>query len=255
MSNLAPLPTPEKGSKKKKNVVNIAFAAPKNVEEQYNFFFANDCEVNPKFEYENPALAQAYVNNFQPHEELLELSKHIMELTLRDYGSETNYNEHNGGRMLDIEESRERFEAYLDELDLKEYISLVFKEHACSSTAVAYEKNGKAKLIIRVPVEYRDKGIISTLHHEIGTHYLRKLNERQQAWFLKKKKYDLKNCIITEEGFATTNMFFNSAIDRRSKPYLFRSAMIYYSAYQASRMSFVELYNDLKKYVDRPLRR
>lgn len=50
-------------------------------------------------------------------------------------------------------------------------------------------------------------------------------------------------------------MFFNSAIDRRSKPYLFRSAMIYYSAYQASRMSFVELYNDLKKYVDRPLRR
>lgn len=80
--------------------------------------------------------------------------------------------------MLDNEESKERFEQYLDALDLRDYISLVFKEHACSSTAVAYEKNGKAKIIIRDPVEYRDRGIIATLHHEIGTHYLRKINER-----------------------------------------------------------------------------
>ncbi len=63
LGNLAP----EKCGKKAKKVVNIGFAAPKNVEEQYGMFFTEDCSINPKFEYENPAAAQAYVSNFQVH--------------------------------------------------------------------------------------------------------------------------------------------------------------------------------------------
>ena len=64
----------------------------------------------------------------------------------------------------------------------------------------------------------------------------------------------MKSSIITEEGFATSNMYINAALEKR-RPYLFRIALLYYSAYQASRMSFVELYDHLKKYLDRPLRR
>jgi hypothetical protein len=37
--------------------------------------------------------------------------------------------------------------------------------------------------------------------------------------------------------------------------YLFKSALNYYTAFKASTMSFVELFNDLDKYVDDPNRR
>jgi len=36
---------------------------------------------------------------------------------------------------------------------------------------------------------------------------------------------------------------------------LFKAALNYYSAYMASKMSFVDLFNDLEKYIDNPRRR
>jgi hypothetical protein len=38
-------------------------------------------------------------------------------------------------------------------------------------------------------------------------------------------------------------------------PYLFKPALNYYACYKASEMSFVELFNDLAKYVDNPKKR
>ena len=34
---------------------------PKNVEEQQELFFANECKINPQFEYENYALTQKFM--------------------------------------------------------------------------------------------------------------------------------------------------------------------------------------------------
>jgi hypothetical protein len=39
------------------------------------------------------------------------------------------------------------------------------------------------------------------------------------------------------------------------KPFFYKGALNYYSAYMASKMSFVELFNDLEKYIDNPRRR
>jgi hypothetical protein len=36
---------------------------------------------------------------------------------------------------------------------------------------------------------------------------------------------------------------------------LYKAALNYYSAYMASKMSFVDLFNDLEKYIDNPRRR
>ena len=36
---------------------------------------------------------------------------------------------------------------------------------------------------------------------------------------------------------------------------MFKAALNYYSAYMASKMSFVDLFNDLEKYIDNPRRR
>lgn len=38
-------------------------------------------------------------------------------------------------------------------------------------------------------------------------------------------------------------------------PFLYKSALNYYSAYMASKLSFVELFQDLEKYLDNPRRR
>ena len=36
---------------------------------------------------------------------------------------------------------------------------------------------------------------------------------------------------------------------------MFRNAVNYYGAYQASKMSFVEIFKDLEKYIDDPIAR
>ena len=43
--------------------------------------------------------------------------------------------------------------------------------------------------------------------------------------------------------------------ERGKIPFLYKAALNYYSAYMASKLSFVELFNDLEKYVDNPKRR
>jgi len=75
-----------------------------------------------------------------------------------------------------------------------------------AATSVTHDpKTGKSKLNIRLPIEYRQGRILGVLDHEIGTHYLRKHNERNQIWSKKREKYEIKPCIKTEEGFACTN--------------------------------------------------
>ena len=65
----------------------------------------------------------------------------------------------------------------------------------------------------------------------------------------------MKNCIVTEEGLAWINALYNTALEKKFKPFLYKYALYYYSSYLASKMSFVELYNALEKYVDNPKRR
>jgi len=64
----------------------------------------------------------------------------------------------------------------------------------------------------------------------------------------------MKTCIMTEEGFACTNQMVRTALEGKA-PYLYRSALNYYAALQASKMSFVELFDDIAKYIDDKMRR
>lgn len=50
--------SPAKKKKLKENVKTLKNVNPKNIVEAKEMFFANDCKVNPIFEYENPQLAQ-----------------------------------------------------------------------------------------------------------------------------------------------------------------------------------------------------
>jgi len=56
-----------------------------------------------------------------------------------------------------------------------------------------------------LPIDYSESRIWGVMHHEIGTHYLRKLNERDQVWYKKRAEYEMTPFLETEEGFACIN--------------------------------------------------
>lgn len=95
---------------------------------------------------------------------------------------------------------------YLEKMDIVDRIEINFTQKMVAATSVTHDpKTGKSKLNVRQPVEYREGRILGVLDHEIGTHFLRKHNERNQIWNKKRDKFEIKPCIKTEEGFACTN--------------------------------------------------
>jgi hypothetical protein len=134
-------------------------------------------------------------------------------------------------------------------MDVKNLISYRFTHKTISPTTIVHKSKGKSEIVVGLPLKYRKKTIICLLNHEVGTHFLRKYNDRKQIWYEKRKKYKLKNFMITEEGLAGINMLYEQAISAPFKPFLFQSALNYVTSFYASYMSFVELYNTLKKYI------
>jgi hypothetical protein len=54
-----------------------------------------------------------------------------------------------------------------------------FQEDQIAPTSVVHDpKTGLCKLNVKIPCEYHADGMIGVLDHEIGTHFLRKHNEK-----------------------------------------------------------------------------
>lgn len=83
----------------------------------------------------------------------------------------------------------------------------------------------------------------------IGTHYFRGINNLQQPWnsWTGRKKHELKPNNPTEEGLASIH-----SVLFRKDPFLWRAALLYYTVYRASQMSFCELFRDIGKFVKDP---
>ena len=127
----------------------------------------------------------------------------------KKYGCENSYQK-TLGEKLDQEETETFIKDYLKELDMEDQVTINFNPNLLVNTSMGYDtRTGKSKINVKIPVEYYRKAIVPLLHHEIGTHFLRKFNDKQQKWF-KKDKYDIKPCIVTEEGFAVVNQLMFS---------------------------------------------
>lgn len=171
------------------------------------------------------------------------------------YGNENKYLE-TEGRLITKEETEDCVNKYIEKLDIEEYITINFSTTAIAPTSVTYDaKSGTSKINIGLPIEYREDRIQGVLHHEIGTHFLRRFNELQQPWTGKRKQHDLKPFLATEEGFASVNQLVEPALDDNKRPYLYKAAINYYTAYQASKYSFVELFKEMEPFIDDPSRR
>ncbi|XP_018418444.1 PREDICTED: uncharacterized protein KIAA0895 homolog isoform X2 [Nanorana parkeri] len=108
--------------------------------------------------------------------------------------------------------------------------------------------NGRPTLTINISTA-REQWLEGMLKHEIGTHYFRGMNNNQQPWNNSsgRKKYGLKPVNPTEEGLASIH-----SVLFRKDPFLWRAAFLYYTVYQASHMSFSELFQDVGQFVTDP---
>ncbi len=230
---------------------------PGNLEEQERLFFASGARTNPQFHYDNPRLAQHMLRFFQrPGGLLLPLAIRVIEEFLKEHVSETNFLTAQGGEIMTVEETKAVFLDYIDKLGLGHLISLQFSPNTVSPTTIVHDsRTGLSVIRIGLPVEYRKNRIIDVLNHEIGTHFLRKYNDQFQLWHGGRCRLGLRSYIATEEGLASLNQIYEQAVKPGAKPFLFRSALYYYTCCRASELSFVELYQDLERYVDDPKRR
>lgn len=101
-----------------------------------------------------------------------------MDAFLQHYGSETEYLLTEGRVITDQDETEQIFKKYLEELNVLDIAVINFSDKIVAPTSVTYDNySSKIKINIQVPVEYREGRIMGVLHHEIGTHFLRRLNE------------------------------------------------------------------------------
>ena len=242
-------------SPKKKEILHIGKIAPINILGQQELFFQSNCTVNPILHYPEGSNLLGYTEKFQPHRQYLDIAINIFERGLKDYKSESNFFK-SGYPMLTQEETLQEFQVYLDALGIRNSVEIVFSSNAIAPTAVNHNpKTLITQVTVSLPILYCKEKIKGVMNHEIGTHLLRTLNERKQVWFKKRDKYGLMAYIETEEGLASLNTMIESAINGNKKPYLWRAALHYFSSFYASSMSFVQLYNNLEKYLDDPVKR
>jgi hypothetical protein len=93
----------------------------------------------------------------------------------------------------------ETVEKYLEQLGLNEYVEIKLETNILSRTTVGFFKD-KAVLKLRTPLEYNRVSLEGVLHHEVGTHILRRLNHKENC--VRKPSEEGK---LIEEGLAAIN--------------------------------------------------
>lgn len=122
---------------------------PNNLDLQQAVFFESGFTVNPVFAYDNAASAQKALELYsEPHSELLDMTKRIMESFIKVYGSESRYLEETGGDILTKDETQDIFTDYIRSLGLENYINLAFAENTVSPTAITHDNKGRSTIII-----------------------------------------------------------------------------------------------------------
>lgn len=212
--------------------------------EKKKFLF--DPLYNPQFEYPEEISEQEFAKyGAVASDRYVPQAKHILDTVIKKYGSESKYIEEVEGPVITREELTTRIHTYLKRVGLEDQVSLRFSTSHIARTSVH-----KREIFIRLPIDHRDLSLEGVLHHEIGTHLLRNINDELQPWHGKKKQFGFRDHLETEEGLAVLN-FYHSA----SEKYLWLQALYYYAAYLSGRLSFSQLFKELEKYVDDKERR
>jgi len=218
------------------------FINPTNIEEMRNRFLHSPHDEDPIFEYLDEKRCEALFKAFSvPHTEFLDAARTVMEACLSKFGSESRYLTEVGDMIVDKERCCQEIGAWLKANGLDSEVKLHFNTNSVAAASM----QGNI-FHIAVPVQIRLHRLSSVCNHEIGTHYLRGANEKLQRWHKRREKFGLGDHLVSEEGLACLNTHLEG------DKHMWKAALHYYTAVQASRMSFTDLFRDLAQYLDDP---
>lgn len=221
---------------------------PVNLSEEKERFFINS-NYNPQFTYREEIDFSQPPYKGVVEKTLFPQAEEILERTISRFGSDDAFIENTEGALLSPERTIAQIQQYLQDNKLDHLVDIVTSSSYVSRTAV--EKMGdRFEIRIKTPLEYREKGLLGTLHHEVGTHLFRWLNEAQQPWNEKRENFQLSDYRETEEGLASLHSLLDHPF-----PVLWLPALYYYTIAQAESLSFVELFYDLKRFAESPEKR
>lgn len=217
-------------------MIQLRQLVPTNLQEEKVKFMA-DTSYNPQFTY-TEVLPQKELRYYGKAEKRLRtiaeliVTTHVPLYLLRLAMKERDAHASN-------EEIQAETITYLQELGLADRYTIVFKKEAVSRCSITANT-----ITFRSQADYTKQTLLATLNHEVGTHALRRNNDETQPWHGKRKRFDLKNPMVTEEGLAVLHQQLEQRI-----PTLYNSAVRYLANDLASEHSFVELWRWLTPYI------
>ncbi|XP_059898605.1 putative tyrosine carboxypeptidase MATCAP2 [Gadus macrocephalus] len=225
----------------------LAAIKPSNVEKEKLKFFKSDFTYNPQFEYSNPVSPLVLARHSQASDRFLTQAVRILELALNKYGSYENFEQATGGSLLSRGRIGANVRRYLEKEGCVGQIVVHVTEDLLSRASMTVV-SGRPTLTINLCTA-REHWLEGMLRHEIGTHYLRSLNNSQQPWSgsAGRRRHGLRPPNPTEEGLAS----LHSVLLRRD-PTLWRAALLYVTVQMAARASFAQLFSGLARFLRDP---
>ncbi|GFN92320.1 hypothetical protein PoB_001882600 [Plakobranchus ocellatus] len=236
-----------KNNERKKKLPLLVAIKPENERSEKERFMRASFNYNPYFVYKGEA-DNAIMDKFRdPSNKYLTQAILIMEKAIGHFGSYENFEEITGGKILNRSQIYLLVKRYISREELEDEVVINLSEDLLSRGSMSRAK-GKAVLSVR-SVNLREHWAEGLLRHELGTHYLRSCNNRYQPWYSCRVRRELamEPMNPTEEGLASLH-----SVLFREKPFLWRAALLYYTTYMASKLSFKELFSDLEKFVYSP---
>ncbi|XP_031709495.1 uncharacterized protein KIAA0895 [Anarrhichthys ocellatus] len=220
---------------------------PSNVQKEKATFFKSDFNYDPQFEYSNPASPVVLARHSNASDHFLTQAVRIMELALQRYGSYEKFEKATGGNLLTKSRVWHNIKKYMEKEGCVGEIVAQVTDDLLSRASMTVV-NSRPTLTINSSTA-REHWLEGMLRHEIGTHYFRGINNCHQPWSssVGRKKHNLKPLNPTEEGLASIH-----SVLFRKDPTLWRAALLYYTVYQASHMSFSQLFHNLGRFVQDP---
>ncbi|EMP26867.1 hypothetical protein UY3_16027 [Chelonia mydas] len=217
---------------------------PLNVDKEREKFFQSCYTYNPQFEYEEPVPVAVLEKYRDASDQFITQATGIIHAVLEKYGSYERFEVTTGGRLLSKCQIWSIIRKYMQKEGCVGEVVVHLTEDLLSQ-AVMMVENSRPTLAINLSGA-RQYWLEGMLRHEIGTHYIRGVNNARQPWHSMegRKQYGLKPANPTEEGLASLH-----SVLFRKQPFLWRAALLYYTVHQASHMSFSMLFQHLEQYV------
>ncbi|XP_014403358.1 PREDICTED: uncharacterized protein KIAA0895-like homolog isoform X2 [Myotis brandtii] len=217
---------------------------PTNMDSERDKFFQSRYTYNPQFEYQEPMPTAVLEKYCEASGQFIHQAVGIIEAVLEKFGTYEHFEAATGGQLLTKCQIWSIVRKYMQKEGCVGEVVVQLSEDLLSQ-AVMMVENSRPTLAINL-TGARQYWLEGMLRHEIGTHYLRGVNNARQPWHSAEGRlqYRLRPANPTEEGLASLH-----SVLFRKQPFLWRAALLYYTIYRAAHLSFRQLFQDLARYV------